>query len=158
LAAAQQERQAEAAPSAESIEEGIECETTCSAEAFSIQQTDDEAKLDRYKAGAVGAGLAAIVAGLNSEWVASHEELALVSVFFLGYLGIIIEEELAFNKAGVALILAVVLWTIRSAAGREGLKGGERALSLPASAVPLPGRTQALQSGLLLVQAAAHSA
>lgn len=33
-----------------------------------------------------------------------------------GYLGIILEEEVAFNKAGVALIMAVALWTIQAEA------------------------------------------
>lgn len=38
----------------------------------------------------------------------------------VGYLGIILEEEVAFNKAGVALVMAVALWVIRGeAAGPE---------------------------------------
>ena len=35
-------------------------------------------------------------------------------VFALGYMGIVFEEFLAFNKSGVALLMAVTLWTIRS--------------------------------------------
>lgn len=35
-------------------------------------------------------------------------------VFVLGYLGIIFEEFVAFNKSGVGLLMAVTLWVIRS--------------------------------------------
>ena len=35
-------------------------------------------------------------------------------VFGLGYLGIIFEEFLAFNKSGVGLLMAGTLWVIRS--------------------------------------------
>ena len=35
-------------------------------------------------------------------------------VFGLGYAGIVFEESLAFNKSGVALLMAVFLWVIRS--------------------------------------------
>jgi hypothetical protein len=42
---------------------------------------------------------------------------ALIFAFVLGYAGIILEEELAFNKSGVALLMAVFLWTIRSLTG-----------------------------------------
>ncbi|XLU19699.1 hypothetical protein S245_055765, partial [Arachis hypogaea] len=31
-----------------------------------------------------------------------------------GYVGIIFEESLAFNKSGVGLLMAVSLWTIKS--------------------------------------------
>jgi hypothetical protein len=35
-------------------------------------------------------------------------------VFSLGYLGIFVEELIGLNKAGVALVMAVSLWTIYS--------------------------------------------
>ena len=35
-------------------------------------------------------------------------------VFVLGYCGIVFEESVVFNKAGVGLLLAVALWVIRS--------------------------------------------
>ena len=38
----------------------------------------------------------------------------MVLVFAIGYAGIIFEESLAFNKSGVALLMAVCLWVIRS--------------------------------------------
>lgn len=96
----------------------VDCETVCSAEEdFQVKQTEADAELDVYKAGAVVAGLAIVTAALNTEWVASHDQVALTAVFVLGYAGIIVEEELAFNKAGVALVMAVSLWVVRSLAG-----------------------------------------
>lgn len=96
----------------------VDCETVCSAEDdFQVAQSDEAAVLDVYKAGAVAAVLAVVAAGLNSEWVSNHESMALIAVFVLGYAGIIVEEELAFNKAGVALVMAVSLWVVRSLAG-----------------------------------------
>lgn len=38
----------------------------------------------------------------------------MVLVFVVGYMGIVFEEALAFNKSGVALLMAVSLWVIRS--------------------------------------------
>jgi hypothetical protein len=35
-------------------------------------------------------------------------------LFCLGYLGIFVEEVVGLNKAGVALVMAVSLWTIYS--------------------------------------------
>ena len=42
------------------------------------------------------------------------QNLAMSVVFVLGYMGIIFEEFLAFNKSGVGLLMAVTLWVIRS--------------------------------------------
>ena len=108
-----------------------DCETVCSAEGdFQVQQSKSDQKLDVYKAGGVAAALAIIVAGLNTDWVASHEQMALIAVFVLGYAGIIVEEELAFNKAGVALVMAVSLWTVRSLAGDHVVVTSELSESL----------------------------
>ena len=49
-------------------------------------------------------------------WDVGIQDLAMISVFILGYAGIIFEEALAFNKSGVALLMAVSLWVIRSLA------------------------------------------
>lgn len=35
-------------------------------------------------------------------------------LFGIGYVGIIFEESLAFNKSGVGLLMAVSLWVVRS--------------------------------------------
>eukprot|EP00897_Mesotaenium_endlicherianum_P003308 jgi/Mesen1/3004/ME000177S02283 len=46
--------------------------------------------------------------------ISSSNEVAMGVVFLLGYAGIVFEESLAFNKAGVGLLMAVFLWVIRS--------------------------------------------
>lgn len=50
----------------------------------------------------------------ESSMYLDFQDLALSGVFVLGYLGIIFEEFLAFNKSGVGLLMAVTLWVIRS--------------------------------------------
>ena len=64
----------------------------------------------------LGASLAASGAGLviagQTDLLVEFEGPAMVAVFVLGYAGIIFEESVAFNKSGVALLMAVVLWTI----------------------------------------------
>lgn len=35
-------------------------------------------------------------------------------LFVVGYVGIVFEESLAFNKSGVGLLMAVSLWVVRS--------------------------------------------
>lgn len=42
------------------------------------------------------------------------QDIAMVLVFALGYVGIVFEESLAFNKSGVGLLMAVCLWVVRS--------------------------------------------
>ncbi|XP_047162220.1 sodium/proton antiporter 1-like [Vigna umbellata] len=42
------------------------------------------------------------------------QDLAMALVFVIGYVAIIFEEYLAFNKSGVGLLMAVSLWVIRS--------------------------------------------
>lgn len=119
----------QASPTQDSVV--VECETTCSAEAdFQVQQSDESAQLDAYKAFGVAAALAVVAGCLNTQWVASHENGSLIAVFILGYAGIIVEEELAFNKAGVALVMAVSLWTVRSLAGDHVEVTGELSESL----------------------------
>ncbi|XP_057864173.2 sodium/proton antiporter 1 isoform X2 [Cryptomeria japonica] len=71
-------------------------------------------KTDLWKALTILAFVTAGAAVTNHSWVASHQDLAMASVFTLGYAGIIIEESLAFNKSSVALLMAVTLWVIRS--------------------------------------------
>lgn len=43
-----------------------------------------------------------------------RQDLAMALLFGIGYVGIIFEESLAFNKSGVGLLMAVSLWVIRS--------------------------------------------
>ena len=77
-------------------------------------------RLDLYKAVGVGA-LVTVVAGvLDHDAVEQHQALAMAAVFCLGYAGIIAEDLIGFNKAGVALGTAVSLWVIRSTGGGGG--------------------------------------
>ncbi|KAJ7561726.1 hypothetical protein O6H91_03G038800 [Diphasiastrum complanatum] len=71
-------------------------------------------KTDLLKAIAISTSVAVGAAAINHSWVVENQSLAMSLVFFLGYAGIIFEEFLAFNKSGVALLMAVTLWTIRS--------------------------------------------
>ena len=61
----------------------------------------------------VAAVLAAVItAGFfsSSTWLHDHADLAMIAIFVLGYLGIIFEEVIEFNKAGVALLMSTGLW------------------------------------------------
>ena len=73
--------------------------------------------MDLYKAIAVGTLLSVAISLLGHDWVAHHQELAMALVFGIGYVGIIIEDTVGFNKAGVALVMSVSLWVIRASAG-----------------------------------------
>lgn len=42
------------------------------------------------------------------------QDIAMAILFAVGYVGIIFEESLAFNKSGIGLLMAVSLWLIRS--------------------------------------------
>lgn len=52
----------------------------------------------------------------------------MVLVFAIGYAGIIFEESLAFNKSGVALLMAACLWVIRSIGVSYSVKQSSRFL------------------------------
>lgn len=54
---------------------------------------------------------ATIIAFLSqSAWLYDHADVAMIVLFVLGYAGIIFEEVLEFNKAGVALLMSTGLW------------------------------------------------
>ncbi|KAH9300314.1 hypothetical protein KI387_011897, partial [Taxus chinensis] len=94
------------------------CDPLCSMDEISSSSSDEnhKQKNDLWKALTVFSTVAAGAAVLNHSWVADHQDLVMVSVFTLGYAGIIFEKSLAFNKSGVALLMAVSLWVIRSIA------------------------------------------
>jgi hypothetical protein len=62
----------------------------------------------------VAVGFRVLVSGEVMLLLLDVQDLAMSVVFGLGYLGIIFEEFLAFNKSGVGLLMAVTLWVIRS--------------------------------------------
>ncbi|KAG0578967.1 hypothetical protein M758_4G055300 [Ceratodon purpureus] len=92
------------------------CDPLCSVDEMS--SVDFEANYkpnsDIIKAVSVGALALGTTAIVQHSWVAENQNLAMSVVFGLGYLGIIFEEFLAFNKSGVGLLMAVTLWVIRS--------------------------------------------
>ncbi|KAI0565226.1 Citrate transporter [Gracilaria domingensis] len=60
----------------------------------------------------VGIFFAIVAALLQHTWVLEHRDMAMSGIFVLGYLGIILEETLAFDKTGVALLMGVGVWTV----------------------------------------------
>ena len=118
-------RQAAASPEGDAAADPVECEVTCSAEDdfMVLEAGPAQAKKDATAAIGLGALLVAGAAAISHDWVADHTTVALWGVFGVGYLGIILEEEMAYNKAGVALLMAVSLWTIRALSGDPGVDG-----------------------------------
>lgn len=73
-----------------------------------------QAQKDFLKALGTGSLMSVSFAILNHTWFTDHQSLSMIGVFALGYLAIIFEEKVALNKSGVALLMAVALWTIRA--------------------------------------------
>ncbi|KAJ7561735.1 hypothetical protein O6H91_03G039100 [Diphasiastrum complanatum] len=71
-------------------------------------------KTDLLKAFFIGTFITAGGVAICHPWGLKNQNLVMSLVFFLGYAGIMFEECLAFNKSGVALLMAVTLWTIHS--------------------------------------------
>lgn len=69
-------------------------------------------KSDTARIAGVGAFVAVVAALLQHSWVLEHRDLAMTGIFVLGYAGIILEETLAFDKTGVALLMGVGVWTV----------------------------------------------
>uniref|UniRef100_A0A7I4DL00 Citrate transporter-like domain-containing protein n=2 Tax=Physcomitrium patens TaxID=3218 RepID=A0A7I4DL00_PHYPA len=92
------------------------CDPLCSVDEMSSVEFEASYKpnSDFTKAVVIAGSMLAGAAIINHSWVAENQNLAMSAVFGLGYLGIIFEESLAFNKSGVGLLMAVALWVIRS--------------------------------------------
>lgn len=106
----------------------MRCDPLCSTDEMSSQDYEaasTSSKTDLFKALILGLTLSSGAALINHAWVADHQELAMGGVFVLGYLGIIFEEALAFNKSGVGLLMATSLWVIRSAAASSQVEAVE---------------------------------
>jgi len=98
--------------------EEIECvqpdeDGTCSLEEY-------ESKQDFFRAFGVGAAVLLGAYILDLDWVESHQNTTMVLIFLLGYVGIIFEETVSFNKSGVALIMAAALWTTAAVSDPTG--------------------------------------
>ncbi|CAI5988410.1 unnamed protein product [Closterium sp. NIES-64] len=105
------------------------CDPVCSIDEMSYEEYEEvqgQEKSDNIKAVVIGAAIAIGAAAINLEWVEAHQDITMWAVFVLGYAGIIFEESLAFNKAGVGLLMAVALWVIRDVcAPAQGLAVAE---------------------------------
>ncbi|CAO2814875.1 unnamed protein product [Amaranthus hypochondriacus] len=101
--------------SQELIPSSGECDPICSIDEASSQdlEADYEPKTDFVKALAVFAAALAGTIAINHSWVAANQDLAMSLLFGIGYIGIIFEESLAFNKSGVGLLMGVSLWAVR---------------------------------------------
>nr|ACN78492.1 putative Na+/H+ antiporter [Arachis hypogaea] len=84
------------------------CDPLCSLDETSSQDFVDsyKPKTDLLKAVAVFAAAATGAVAINHSWVAANQDLAMALLFVIGYVGIIFEESLAFNKSGVGLLMA----------------------------------------------------
>lgn len=67
---------------------------------------------DYVRIGAVGSIVAVFAALFQHNWVQDHQDLAMTIIFGLGYIGIVLENALAFDKTGVALLMGVGVWTV----------------------------------------------
>lgn len=77
-------------------------------------ETSEVNRRDIFRAIGIS-GVACVLAGvLDHEWVEAHKGLSMSLLFTLGYIGIFVEEIVGLNKSGVALLMAVSLWTIYS--------------------------------------------
>ncbi|CAN8074333.1 unnamed protein product [Agarophyton chilense] len=72
----------------------------------------ETSKSDSARAAGVGIFVTVVAALLQHTWVLEHRDIAMSGIFVLGYLGIILEETLAFDKTGVALLMGVGVWTV----------------------------------------------
>lgn len=93
------------------------CDPLCSVDEMSsadYEAVSAREKDDAIKAIVIGGFISVVAALINLEWVEAHQNITMALVFGMGYLGIVFEESVAFNKAGVGLLMAVALWVIRS--------------------------------------------
>lgn len=67
---------------------------------------------DYFRIGAVGSIVAVFAALLQHNWVQDHQNMAMTIIFVLGYIGIVLENAIAFDKTGVALLMGVGVWTV----------------------------------------------
>lgn len=80
--------------------------------ANSLALSEEGKKQDILRSGFVFLASTILVGIVQGDWIRQHEYLAMWGTFILGYLGIIFETTFEFNKAGIALIMCTVLWTI----------------------------------------------
>jgi hypothetical protein len=76
-----------------------------------LEPTTSQLKINVIKYGTAALAFAMIAAfASQSTYLHEHANQAMIAIFALGYIGIIFEEVLEFNKAGVALLMSTGLW------------------------------------------------
>lgn len=91
---------------------------------------DATGRTDASRIGAVAVVVALAAALLQHNWVIDHRDLTMEAVFVIGYLGITLEEIMAYDKTGVALLMGVGVWTVLDVcAGATGAAGVNHLLS-----------------------------
>lgn len=90
------------------------------------EEYEHEGPPDIVRIGGVVTVITIIAALLQHSWVQDHRDTAMLGIFVLGYFGIVLEELLAFDKTGVALLMGVGVWTVLM----TDSGGGEAALQV----------------------------
>lgn len=95
---------------------------------LALEKGEEGTKQDTLRSAFVVTAGLFVAAILQADWVHTHEELAMIGTFMLGYIGIVFETYFEFNKAAIALMMATALWTIY--AGTAGATGEAISTSL----------------------------
>lgn len=91
---------------------------------------DATGQTDASRIGAVAVIVALTAALLQHNWVIEHRDLTMEIIFIVGYLGITLEEIMAYDKTGVALLMGVGVWTVLDVcAGATSAEGVNHLLS-----------------------------
>ncbi|KAK8964834.1 hypothetical protein KSP40_PGU006661 [Platanthera guangdongensis] len=100
----------------ELLDRSAACDPICSVDEVTSQdfKANYQPKTDLLKALTILLSALVGATAINHSWVAANQDASMALFFVLGYAGIIFEESLAFNKSGVAILMAVCLWVIRS--------------------------------------------
>lgn len=77
-----------------------------------VTDSPDGRPSDLFRVGAVGILVAIVGALLQHNWIQDHRDIAMIGIFVAGYVGIVLENTLAFDKTGVALLMGVGVWTV----------------------------------------------
>mmetsp|Transcript_12582 Transcript_12582/g.14381 ORF Transcript_12582/g.14381 Transcript_12582/m.14381 type:complete len:852 (+) Transcript_12582:146-2701(+) len=76
-----------------------------------LANTPETAKKDIIRTGTIVFAAGAIsLFFIGNGWLHDHADVAMITIFVLGYIGIIFEEVFEFNKAAVALLMSTALW------------------------------------------------
>lgn len=84
------------------------------------EEYEESGPSDIVRIGAVGVIVAIVAALLQHSWIQDNRDTAMIGIFALGYLGIILENAIAFDKTGVALLMGVGVWTVLMTASGGG--------------------------------------